>query len=102
MGDPAEVAEASKVAAALDQSHSIAFKQRGLRFRGPWGRCKVTSPLGSFVRELEQVRFSADGSFAVVSGGWIAAELLGSGGECYFRKGATGWAMVGCANTWAV
>ncbi len=102
VGDPAEVAEASKVAAALDHSRSIAFKQQGLRFRGPWGRCRVTSPPGSFFRMVEQVRFSEDGSFAVVSGGWIAAELLGSGGECYFRKTASGWAIIGCANTWAV
>ena len=45
---------------------------------------------------------SSDGRQAAISGGWLAGELSGGGGVCYFAKIEGKWIRQGCISTWAV
>ncbi len=101
VGSPEAVAAAAEAAPSASMP-AVAVRQRGLRFSGPWGRCRIRLAPGAVATTVEEVRVDRDGLTAMVAGGWIAGPLLGSGGECWFRKGATGWQLVGCLNTWAV
>lgn len=45
---------------------------------------------------------SDDRDYAAISGGWIAGELTGGGGICYYNRTHDGWRRKGCVETWAV
>ena len=49
---------------------------------------------------LNGVGFTADGTLAVVSGGYVKGSLNGQGGECYFTRSAGLWSFLGCRGTW--
>ena len=49
---------------------------------------------------LDGLGFSADGTLAVVSGGYLKGSLNGQGGECYFSRGGGAWSFLGCRATW--
>jgi hypothetical protein len=102
IGDSEEIDQASKAAATIDESRRVDLKQRGTRFRGRWGECRISVPRGTITSRVDDVRVAPGGRLAIVSGGWVGGELLGSGGECYFNKDGPGWRLIGCLNTWSL
>jgi hypothetical protein len=49
---------------------------------------------------LTQLGFSADGSLAVLSGGYAFDPLNGQGGDCFFTRSGRTWSLRGCAQMW--
>lgn len=49
---------------------------------------------------LDQLGFSADGTVAVVTGGYVKGPLYGQGGDCYFTRNDDQWSFLGCSQTW--
>ena len=45
---------------------------------------------------------SEDGRQAAIAGGWVAAELLGGNGICYFDKLDSAWVRRGCISTGSI
>ena len=45
---------------------------------------------------------SADGRRAAISGGWVAAELTGDGGICYYNRVNDRWQRDACLSTWDI
>ena len=67
----------------------------------PAGRLRLRQS-DRYVDFVDGVGLSADGSLAVLSGGWHVAPQAGGGGDCYFERIDGSWRLIGCKESWVI
>jgi hypothetical protein len=64
------------------------------------GTKKVRLSSSGYGNFIDSFSITPDKSFAALSGGWLAAPLLGGGGFCVFHLVDNKWVREGCVHTW--
>lgn len=88
---------------ATERRSEIALRELPPAVTCPGGRQRMLRYGDDFISALG---FTADGSIAIIEGGWVKARLpgqagyglggYGQSGDCFFARTEHGWSMLGC------